>query len=170
MKLLKIPAVCVAALLFAVSCAPTKELTYQIMPKDGTPTAGTVSFVQKGDEVTMTVKASGLTPGLHAIHLHEKADCSAPDFTSTGGHWNPTESDHGRWGEGHFHRGDIGNLNADASGNAGMIFKTDKWCIGCNDSSKNIIGKGVIIHETVDDFKTQPTGNAGGRIGCVEIK
>jgi len=170
MNLLKIPALCLAAVLFSVSCSSTKEISYDITGRSGTPTAGTVTFLQKDGEVTMTVKASGLTPGLHAIHLHEKADCSAPDFTSTGGHWNPAGSDHGRWGEEHFHMGDIGNMNADADGNATLIFITDKWCVGCKDESKNIIGKGVIIHDTLDDFHTQPTGNAGGRVGCVEIK
>ncbi|MGB3454434.1 MAG: superoxide dismutase family protein [Moheibacter sp.] len=170
MNLLKIPLLCIAAMLFSVSCSSTKEISYDITGRAGTPTGGTVTFFQKDGEVTMTVKASGLTPGLHAIHLHEKADCSAPDFTSTGGHWNPAGSDHGRWGAEHFHMGDIGNLNADADGNAAMLFITDKWCIGCKDASKNIIGKGVIIHDTLDDFHTQPTGNAGGRVGCVEIK
>lgn len=170
MNLFKISSFCVVAMLFSASCSSTKELSYQITPKAGTHTGGTVTFIQKDGEVTMKVKATGLTSGLHAIHLHEKADCSAPDFTSTGGHWNPSGSDHGRWGAEHFHMGDIGNLNADADGNASLIFKTDKWCTGCKDSSKNILGKGIIIHESVDDFHTQPTGNAGGRVGCVEIK
>lgn len=170
MNYFKIPTLCIGAMLLLGSCSSTKELSYQIMAKSGTQTGGTVSFVQKDGEVTMRVSASGLTPGLHAIHLHEKADCSAPDATSTGGHWNPAGSDHGRWGQEHFHMGDIGNLNADASGNATLLFKTDHWCIGCKDDSKNIIGKGVIIHAAEDDFHTQPTGNAGGRVGCVEIK
>lgn len=170
MNYFKIPALCVVAMLLLGSCSSTKELSYQILSKSNTQTAGTVSFIQKDGEVTMRVNASGLTPGLHAIHLHEKADCSAPDATSTGGHWNPAGSDHGRWGHDHFHMGDIGNLNADASGNASLIFVTDKWCIDCKDESKNIIGKGVIIHAAADDFHTQPTGNAGGRVGCVEIK
>ncbi|MFA5619890.1 MAG: superoxide dismutase family protein [Weeksellaceae bacterium] len=169
MKNLKMMALCVAFGLFAASCSSTRSLTYDIMPKEGTATGGSVSFVQKDGQVTMTVDATGLTPGLHAIHLHETADCSAADFTSTGGHWNPAGSDHGRWGEEHFHMGDIGNLNADSNGNAKLIFVTDHWCIGCSDSSKNILGKSVIIHEAEDDFHTQPTGNAGGRIGCIEI-
>lgn len=170
MKKFRILTLCAAVGLFAASCSTPKSLSYPILNKTGTNTSGTVSFDEKDGQVTMRVEAQGLTPGLHAIHLHEKDDCSAPDFTSTGGHWNPAGSDHGRWGDEHFHMGDIGNLNADADGNASMIFVTDKWCVGCNDSSKNIMGKGVIIHETLDDFHTQPTGNAGGRIGCIEIK
>ncbi len=152
----------------ATSCATTK--TYSIIPKSGTETSGIVTFTQKGNEVTMVVNAYKLSAGEHAIHIHEKADCSAADGTSTGGHWNPGKNDHGKWGIGHFHMGDIGNLVAQTNGTATLTFKTDKWCIGCKDESKNILGKGLIIHASQDDFKTQPTGNAGGRIGCVEIK
>lgn len=150
------------------SCTTTK--TYTIYPKSGTETQGTVTFTQKGKTVTMDVNAYKLTPGTHAIHIHEKADCSATDGKSTGGHWNPTTTDHGKWDTDHFHMGDIGNLNANSEGYARLVFKTDKWCLGCSDESKNILGKGIIIHAKADDFKTQPTGNAGGRVGCVEIK
>ena len=152
------------------SCTTSKELSYNILPKSNTETAGTVSFQQKGEQVVMKVKATHLTPGEHAIHLHEKADCSAPDATSTGGHWNPAGHDHGKWGAEHFHMGDIGNLVANANGEATLTFSTDKWCIGCQDESKNILNKAVIIHAKADDFHTQPTGNAGGRVACVEIK
>jgi len=154
--------------LFAVSCGTCK--TYDIMPKSDTQTAGTARFTQKGESVVMKLKVKNLTPGIHAVHIHEKADCSAADGTSTGGHWNPSKNDHGKWGAEHFHMGDIGNLTADASGNAELTFTTDKWCLDCTDESKNIMNKGLIVHAAADDFHTQPTGNAGGRVGCVEIK
>ncbi|WP_426275028.1 superoxide dismutase family protein [Chryseobacterium sp. S-02] len=153
---------------FAASCCTTK--TYTINPKSGTQTEGTAKFTQKKDEVTMKLDVKNLTPGIHAVHIHEKGDCSAADGTSTGGHWNPSKNDHGKWGAEHFHMGDIGNLTANQDGVATLTFKTDKWCLGCTDESKNIIGKGLIIHASADDFHTQPTGNAGGRVGCVEIK
>lgn len=155
---------------FTTSCSTCNELSYNILPKSNTTTGGKVTFKQKGDQVTMKVKATGLTPGLHAIHLHEIADCSAADAMSTGGHWNPAGTDHGKWGEEHFHMGDIGNLNADENGHADLTFSTNQWCIDCADESKNIMNKSVIIHADEDDFHTQPTGNAGGRVGCVEIK
>ncbi len=167
MKNLVLLGICATGLLVS-SCTTTKH--YTIYPKSGTNTQGYIDFVQKGKEVTMTVQAYKLTPGEHAIHLHEKADCSATDAASTGGHWNPAGTEHGKWETEHFHMGDIGNLKADKDGTAQLIFSTDKWCIGCSDDSKNIIGKGVIIHAAKDDFHTQPTGNAGGRVGCVEIK
>jgi len=167
MKVTKITLLICSAV-FAVSCSTTK--TYTINSKSGTSTQGTAKFTQTGKMVEMDLNVYKLTPGIHAVHLHEKADCSATDGTSTGGHWNPAKDDHGKWGAEHFHMGDIGNLSADKDGTARLIFKTDKWCIGCTDESKNIIGKGLIIHAGKDDFMTQPTGNAGGRVGCVEIK
>ena len=154
--------------LTTISCSTTK--TYNIIAKSDAKTSGTASFTQKGNEVTLDLNVGHLTPGIHAVHLHEKGDCSAPDGSSAGGHWNPENHDHGKWGENQFHKGDIGNLVADKDGNAKLTFKTDKWCIDCVEESKNIIGKGLIIHADKDDFQTQPTGNAGGRVGCVEIK
>lgn len=132
--------------------------------------SGTAVFTQDGDEVTLQVDVSGITPGEHAIHIHEFGDCSAPDATSAGGHWNPTGDNHGEFGANGFHLGDIGNLTADDDGNATLTFSTDMWCIGCDDEERNIIGRSLIIHEGVDDFVTQPTGDAGGRIGCVVIE
>lgn len=148
----------------------TMVLDYEITPKSGSNISGKVNFTQTGEEVTMTIKVMGLTPGDHGIHIHEVADCSAEDGSSAGGHWDPAGNDHGKWGEEHFHMGDIGNLVANAEGVAETTFTTDKWCIGCDDDSKNILGHSLIIHADADDYHTQPTGNAGGRIGCVEIR
>ena len=154
--------------ILAVSCTTTKN--YTINSKSGTQTQGTAKFVQTGKNVEMDLNVYKLTPGIHAVHIHEKGDCSSTDGSSAGGHWNPTNHDHGKFGSETFHMGDIGNLNADKDGTARMVFKTDKWCIGCKDETKNIVGKSLIIHAGRDDFKTQPTGNAGGRVGCIEIK
>lgn len=139
--------------------------------KSGSTLNGNVNFTEADGTVTMTVKVSGVTPGEHAIHIHENPDCSAEDGTSAGGHWNPTQTTHGKWETGQAHHaGDIGNLTVDADGNGSLVFSTDQWCIDCDDAMKNLIGHSVIIHAAVDDFKTQPTGNAGGRIGCAVIK
>ena len=113
------------------------------------------------------MEVMGLNPGVHAVHIHEKADCSSPDGKSAGGHWNPTLSKHGKWGNAEgFHRGDIGNLTADKNGNGRISLKTNEWCIGCDDDKMNVIGKGIIVHQGADDYVTQPTGAAGGRISC----
>lgn len=145
-------------------------ISFSMEPKSDSNVKGDVTFTQENGKVTMTATFSGLTPGEHAIHLHEKADCTSDDGTSTGGHWNPTHEPHGEWGaaEG-FHKGDIGNLVADEEGNATLNFSTDQWCIGCDDENMNIVGKAVIVHQGVDDFISQPSGAAGARISCTGI-
>ena len=149
---------------------PQKMLQFELVAKSNSNASGKVSFTEKDGEVQMYAKLIGLTPGTHAIHIHEKADCSAADGTSTGGHWNPTFEDHGKWGaaEG-YHKGDIGNFEANEEGYGSVEFSTDEWCIGCGDEKKDIIGKAIIVHQGVDDFVTQPTGNAGGRVSCGAI-
>lgn len=156
------------AAILAASCTTTKN--YTIMGKSGTSTQGTANFVQKGKMVEMDLNVYKLTPGTHAVHIHENGDCSATDASSAGGHWNPTSDMHGKWAQGAHHQGDIGNLNADKNGTARLLFSTDQWCLGCADATKNIMGKSIVIHADADDFKSQPSGNAGGRVGCVEIK
>lgn len=99
-----------------------------------------------------------------AVHLHEHGDCGDMG-NNAHGHWNPTNENHGRWGQGNFHSGDIGNVELDAQGNGSIELTTDRWTIG-GDSTTNILNKAVIVHGGVDDYTTQPTGNAGSRIGC----
>jgi len=112
----------------------------------------------------------GLTAGEHAIHIHETADCSSEDGKSTGGHWNPTFQPHGEWGsKDGYHLGDIGNFIADGNGHGMVLFTTDLWCLGCENEKKNLYGKAVIVHQGIDDFVSQPSGNAGSRISCVGI-
>lgn len=132
---------------------------------------GEVTFTEKNGKVKMQGMFSGLNPeGVHAIHLHENADCSAADGSSAGGHWNPTNEKHGKWNDmDGFHQGDIGNLKVDKDGKSTINFETDTWCIDCDDDTKSIIGKGIIVHKDKDDFTSQPTGNAGDRISCGEI-
>lgn len=153
------------------SCVMVK-ISAPIQAKSNTDTDGTITFSKKllSQSVKMVINAKNLTPGKHAVHIHEKGDCSASDGTSAGGHWNPTEEKHGKWGCGEHHKGDIGNIIANSQGEAFLVFKTNAWCLDCDDKTKNIIGKSVIIHAKEDDFKTQPTGDAGGRVGCVEIR
>jgi len=146
-----------------------QALTVKFESKSGTKTTGTAEFIQKGQDVVFTAKLSGLTPGVHAIHIHEKADCSAADASSAGGHWNPTFKKHGKWGDSNHHKGDIGNFTADVDGNATIVLTTNEWCVGCADKTKDVLGKGLIVHEKADDYVTQPTGDAGGRVACTAI-
>lgn len=145
-------------------------IKFSMEPKSNSSVKGEVTFTEEGNTVLMKATFSGLSEGEHAIHLHEKADCSSDDGKSTGGHWNPTHEPHGKWGaEEGYHKGDIGNFVADAEGNATLEFTTDQWCIGCDDDNKNIVGKAVIVHQGEDDFESQPSGAAGARISCTGI-
>lgn len=147
--------------------AMAKEISFDLEPKSDSGATGTVTFEEVDGQVKMTAVLQGLSEGTHAIHIHETGDCTSPDGKSAGGHWNPTHENHGKWGaaEG-YHKGDIGNFEADASGNGSISMTTDEWCIGCEDATKNIVGKGIIVHQGADDFTSQPSGAAGARVMC----
>ena len=144
-----------------------KKVTVTLEPKSDSDLEGEVVFTEEDGEVSMTAIISGLPEGQHAIHIHETADCSAADGSSEGGHWNPTFEQHGKWGDDEgYHKGDIGNFDVDENGNGTINMTTDEWCIGCGDEEKDIIGKAIIVHDGVDDYVSQPAGDAGNRIGC----
>jgi len=146
-----------------------KKLNLTFESKSNSSVTGTATFVEKNGKVTFVATLAGLKPGEHAIHIHEKSDCTAADGSSAGGHWNPTFKKHGKWGVGEYHKGDIGNFTADDKGNGTITLTTDEWCIGCGDPAKDIMGKGLIVHQGTDDFTTQPSGNAGARVACSAI-
>ena len=147
-----------------------KSLVVAMGSKSGSNVSGTITLTQSGDTVNMVANLDGLSEGSHAIHIHQNGDCSSDDGTSAGGHWNPTDEKHGKWGEEMHHSGDIGNLMADDKGNASLSFSTDKWCIGCDDENKNVVGKAFIVHAKADDFESQPSGAAGQRVACGVIE
>lgn len=147
----------------------SKKLAIVFESKSNTTTTGIATFIEKNGTVTFVAKIAGLKPGIHAIHIHEKSDCTASDGSSAGGHWNPTFKKHGKWGDVEYHKGDIGNFIADEKGNGTITLTTTEWCIGCGDATKDILGKGLIVHAGADDFVTQPSGNAGARVACSAI-
>lgn len=136
-----------------------------LVAKSGTNTGGRVTFDQQAGGTLVTVSVTGLAPGSsHGFHIHEKGDCSAPDAMSAGGHFNPAGKPHGQMTMPEHHAGDMNNLTADASGNARVQFLMPDVTVGAGPNS--VIGKAVIVHKDPDDYRTQPTGNAGGRIAC----
>ena len=171
MKTTLIGGMAVALALVAPSSAFAKgdKVVADLESRSGSTATGKVTFTQHGGKVTMKVVVNGLTPGPHAIHLHDTGDCSAPDAASAGGHWNPTSENHGKWGHAPFHHGDIGNLVADAKGKAELTVESELWTIGDGKPS-DVLGHAVIVHAKEDDFTTQPTGNAGGRVACGVIQ
>ena len=107
---------------------------------------------------------SGLKPGKHGLHIHEKGDCSAPDATSAGGHFNPDKKNHGAPDASEHHMGDLGNIEANAKGKAHLDRTVDFLTIA--EDPNSIAGKAVIVHAQEDDLKSQPVGNAGARVAC----
>ncbi len=158
-----------AALLSACASTPGgPRATAQLQPTTGNTTSGSVSFVQKGNKVLVSGEIRGLKPNAeHGFHVHEKGDCSSGDGMSAGGHFNPTGAPHGSHGMGMHHTGDLPSLKADAGGVARFNFESGSLAVGSGVT--DIVGKGLIVHRDPDDYKTQPTGNAGPRLACAVI-
>lgn len=162
--------ICGCALLAACSgngniFAKKQSATAILAPTKGNTVSGTVNFTQKGNMVLVEAKINGLKPnGSNGIHIHEKGNCSAPDASSAGGHFNPSSSQHGGPAGTARHGGDLGNLKADASGFAQMSLEVGGISLGTEANS--IIGRAVIVHAGADDLKTQPSGNSGARVAC----
>ena len=135
----------------------------------GSDVAGEAVFTQDGADIMLVVEIWNATPGLHAVHIHAVGDCSAADGTSAGGHWNPTDEEHGRWGGESFHLGDLGNVPVGSDGTGYLERTTDLWEMGTG-SDLDIVGKAIVVHAGEDDFVSQPSGAAGGRIGCGVIE
>ncbi len=168
---MKIPSLSISILAAAAAIAivplargadPTKAVAV-LHSAAGSSVTGTVTFTASGDSVKVVADISGLSPGKHGFHIHEFGDCSSPDGKSAGGHFNPTNHQHGAPDSANRHEGDLGNIEADSSGKVHLDM-TDK--VLKMTGAESIIGHAVIVHEKADDMKTQPTGDAGGRLAC----
>lgn len=137
-----------------------------IEPRSGSSVSGTATFTEEADGVRVVVEIAGAPPGEHAVHVHENGDCSAPDASSAGSHFNPEQHEHGGPHTAVRHPGDFGNLTVGADGRGRLELVTRDLTVG--ESPISVVGLSIIVHEKVDDF-SQPVGNAGGRIGCGEI-
>jgi Cu-Zn family superoxide dismutase len=140
-------------------------------PSWGKPT-GTVTFTQVGDnKVKAAYDLKGLTPGKHGFHIHEKSDLSAPDYSSAGPHFNPTKHKHHGTTGAERHAGDLGNVEADTSGNSKGSVTVEDLTVGSG-AANDIIGRSIVVHEKADDLKTDPSGNSGARVaaGVIEAK
>lgn len=138
-----------------------------IVPKSESESTGDVTFYEEGGQIRMEITVSNTRPeGLHGIHIHQTADCSADDGSSAGGHWNPAGAEHGPFESGHL--GDLGNIEVDAKGNGTLSITTTmaQWSVGSGDDS-DLAGRAIILHEREDDLSTSP--DPGPRVGCGEI-
>ena len=148
------------------AAAGPKKVTHAVAvlhPTQGNTVEGTVHFMAASGGVNVKASLKGLAAGNHGFHVHEFGDCTAPDATSAGGHFNPKGEPHGAPTDAHRHAGDLGNISAAADGTATLEWTDPSMKL---DGSDGVIGHAVIIHASADDLKTQPTGNAGGRVAC----
>jgi superoxide dismutase, Cu-Zn family len=145
------------------SAAPSKGIAV-LHPTAGNKVTGTVTFTPVADGVQVHAEITGLTPGKHGFHVHEFGDCSAADGSSAGAHFNPTNQPHAGPDAAARHEGDMGNVEADASGNAKLDYVDHQ--ISLTNDAKSVIGRSVVVHTKPDDLKTQPTGDSGARIAC----
>jgi len=134
-----------------------------VNPTEGNKVHGLVTFTKVGDSVKVVAEINGLTPGKHGFHIHEFGDCSSKDGAAAGGHFNPAGKPHGAPTDANRHEGDLGNIDAGADGKAHLDLTDSVLKL---DGAGSIIGRGLIVHANADDLKTQPTGNAGGRLAC----
>lgn len=135
--------------------------------KSDTTGSGRADFSLKGDgtvELTLQVSFPIMASKTVAVHIHEHGDCSDAG-KGAHGHWNPTGEAHGKWGSSAYHSGDIGNINLNDKGEGTITLSSNRWTIG-GEEKTNILNRAIIVHSGTDDYTTQPTGNAGSRIGC----
>ena len=142
---------------------PVSKAICLLYPTAGNKVTGSVTFAQTDNGVMVVADIQGLTPGKHGFHIHECGDCSAADGSSAGGHFNPAKMSHGGPMDITRHEGDMGNVVADATGNAHLEYLDHQIKF---DGSGSIIGRSVIVHAKEDDLKSQPVGNAGPRVAC----
>ena len=167
----RLAAVAVAAFLAGCATTPDEPLraTAKLEPTKGSKTFGEATFEQAGGKVHVVVYVQGLKPGQeHGLHIHEVGDCSSGDGMSTKGHFNPYGKPHGHHSTPERHAGDLPALKAEKNGRAKVDVMMDVITVGPGPGS--VIGRGLIVHADPDDYKTQPTGNAGARIACGVIR
>lgn len=130
--------------------------------------AGTATAIADANgTVKITLSATGLTPGVHGVHVHTTGRCDAPKFESAGSHWNPTSKAHGAENANGPHAGDMPNLTAGTDGTARADLTLPA---GTMAELLDADGAAIVVHAKADDLKTDPSGNSGDRIACGVFK
>ena len=170
MKAPLLMALAAAALLGCQSASQEPQrATAALKSTKGSKAFGEATFEQVGNKVRVVAYVQGLTPDReHGFHIHEVGDCSSADGMSTKGHFNPYGKPHGHYQSGERHAGDLPALKAGKDGRAKVDIELDIITVAPGPAS--IVGRGLIVHADPDDYKTQPTGNAGERIACAVIQ
>ena len=144
---------------------PRLRAVADVEARSGSAVVGRVEFSEMDDHVRARVRLYGLEPNSeHGLHVHVNGDCSAPDASSAGGHFNPDDQPHGRATGGPHHAGDLPSIVADATGGVQTDLMLDGVTLA--PGPRSIVGRSIVVHAKPDDYTTQPSGNAGPRIGC----
>lgn len=150
----------------ATAAEPAQGAVAQIAPTQGNTVTGSLALAQSPQGVHITGSIQGLKPDAEfGFHVHEKGDCTAPDGSSAGGHFNPTQAPHGNPAGASHHAGDMLNIHSNAEG----VAQVDATAAGTSlhgDPGTDVIGKAIVVHESPDDYTTQPSGNSGKRVAC----
>jgi Cu-Zn family superoxide dismutase len=154
----------------ATGCAsvppPGPAAVVTMESRSGSSVTGSIRVSEAGGGLRLVGEVRGLKPGSeHGFHIHDKGDCSAPDASSAGGHFNPAGTPHGRVGSAAHHAGDMPNLRADGSG----VAKVDVTVPGVTlqqGGAQSAAGRSLVVHRDPDDYTTQPAGNSGPRVAC----
>ncbi|HXG58220.1 MAG TPA: superoxide dismutase family protein [Thermoanaerobaculia bacterium] len=160
-RLTAVVLVCLAA---GCATAPRPAAVAALEPTEGSTARGTVRFTELRDGgVEVTIDLTGVPPGVHGFHVHEKGDCGERG-NAAGGHFNPMNMPHGAPDAVSRHAGDFGNVTADANGevHAMLVFRS----VTVREGAQSVVGRAVVLHANPDDLATQPAGNAGARIAC----
>lgn len=153
------------------AAAPPAPLQVTLIGSNG-QNVGTAQLTSVQEGVQIDLQVSGLAPGPHGFHIHEKSLCEAPTFETAGAHFNPVKREHGFLNPKGAHAGDLPNLIVDEQGN-GRLSTVTKAVTLLPDKINSLYKQGgtsLVIHEKADDLKTDPSGNSGKRIACGVVK
>lgn len=150
----------------SVGDIPTVRLAEATLVNANGIPAGTAQFLGAGDAITLTIAVSGLAPGQHGVHLHTTGKCEAPAFASAGGHLNPSGHQHGSMNPAGPHLGDLPNLIVGDNGASTITATIPGTRAEIEARLFDDDGTALIVHAGPDDYKTDPSGNSGGRIAC----
>ena len=154
----------------ATTASQANPITVSLSDAKGA-SIGTATLSPDPSGVKITLAVSGLSPGEHAIHVHQTAQCDAPAFTTAGGHFNPEQKRHGLNNPDGPHAGDMPNFTVDATGRSTATIVAPG--ITLSDGPHSVFtggGTALVIHEKADDMRSDPAGNAGARIACGVIR
>lgn len=156
----------VCACAHSPSPADDRKVAHAVLQsRSGSAVTGRAEWAQESNLVAFTLILSNASPGKHAVHIHQVPDCGDAEAKNAGDHWNPTHEDHGQLDIAPFHLGDIGNIDIGPDGSGTLKITTPRWSVDTGKES-DVLRHAIVVHASVDDLKTNPSGNSGGRIAC----